>query len=67
MHDIRRSCSVNVRDVPQDTKDAFKAYCAARGMSMREAIIHLMEVSSSANVGIEELHRRWKHRNRRRV
>lgn len=38
---------VNIRRVPCAVRDRFKAYCAARGYTMQDAIIALMKKASS--------------------
>ena len=35
--------SLNIRDLPKDLRDRFKANCALQGKSMREVLVELME------------------------
>ena len=35
--------SLNTRNVPRATRDAFKSYCASRGYTMEAAIVAMMK------------------------
>ncbi len=35
--------SINLRDIDEDLRDTFKAFCAAKGTTMRDELIHYME------------------------
>lgn len=39
--------SIFIRRIPQELKDRFKAWCAARGMSMKQKIEELMRLTVS--------------------
>lgn len=45
---------VNVRKVPRAVRDTFKAYCATRGVSMRDALIRIMAHYAANNPKLPE-------------
>jgi hypothetical protein len=46
---------LNVRDVPKEIVHRFKATCAMEGMSMRDAIISLMQAVGDGNLSLKDL------------
>lgn len=38
-----RKTNINIRNVPMDTRDMFKAFCARRGYTMGSAVICLLK------------------------
>lgn len=50
-----RTATLYIRDMPRDVKDHFKAWCAARGISMTAMITELMRDIVKGKVGKESL------------
>ena len=46
----RHTTALYVRDVPTDVKAAFKAFCARRDYTMRDAIVALMRKTANGDV-----------------
>lgn len=45
-----KQTTVNIRGVPAPTRDQFKAYCARRGYTMRDALVALMRKAVSEDI-----------------
>lgn len=39
-----------LRSIPRDTRDAFKAYCARRGITMKDRVIELMQQDINSDI-----------------
>lgn len=54
----KRTCSLLFNHVPIDTKAQFKAWCAKRGVSMKQQILHMMKEAIRTDAAINPRTRR---------
>lgn len=45
-------CALNIRDIPANQKNRFKVWCAERGYTIKEAILHLMDIAVKNDIEV---------------
>ena len=50
---IQPPVALNVRNLPRDLRNRFKAYCARRSLNMQDAIIMLMQMAVGKKIELE--------------